>query len=222
MGTTSRDQLEPRLTNSTAPVSSGLGRPRRFDGETERRLLLDAAVKVMTGNDYLEVAVADVLAEAGLSTRSFYRHFESKEALLIALMRRDAESVGHSLDRAVDRAADPVAAVADWLDGYLAVFYEPSRASRTTLYASPGARASQTVVAEHAQLRQILIRSLVKALRAGHRTGVLHSPAPDRDAMTMLALVGVAVGLPGGLRTRKAARDHVVRFAWPALGLSLD
>lgn len=203
-------------------TSSGLGRPRRFDGDTERRLLMDAAINVMPGRDYLEVAVADVLAEAGLSTRAFYRHFESKEALLIALMRRDAESVGQSLDRAVDRATDPSLAVAEWLDGYLAVFYEPHRASRTTLYSSPGARASPAVVAEHAELRQIVVRSLVSALRAGHRVGALHSPAPHRDAMTVLALVGVAVGPPGGFRTRKGARTHVMRFAWPALGLPLS
>ena len=166
------------MTASSPASTAGLGRPRRFDAETERRLLMDAAIRVMTGSDYLDVTVADVLAEAGLSTRSFYRHFETKEALLIALMGRDAAAVGHLLDRAVDRAGDPVGAVTAWLDGYLAVFYEPGRSRRTMLYASSGARVSPAIVAEQAELRQVVVRPLMRALRAGHRTGVLHSPAP--------------------------------------------
>jgi AcrR family transcriptional regulator len=182
---------------------------------------MDAAIEVMTRRDYLEVSVADVLAEAGVSTRAFYRHFESKDALLVALMRRDAESVGRLLQRAVDRAADPAEAVAAWLDAYLAVFYEPKRARRTLLYASPGVRASSAVAVEHAELRQILARPLVETLRAGHGASVLHSPDPDGDAMSILALVGAAAANPGAMRSRKAARDLVMRFAWPALGLPL-
>jgi AcrR family transcriptional regulator len=183
---------------------------------------MDAAISVMTSGNYLEVSVGDVLAAAGVSTRSFYRHFASKEALLIAVMRRDAEAVGHWLDRAVSQAPDAVTAVQAWLDTCLSCFYEPARARRTTLYASPGANAAPAVVAEHAALYQILARSLTKALRAGHRAGVLHSPKPHDDAMTILALVSVAVNQRGNERirkTRKAARDHVMRFAWPAIGL---
>jgi AcrR family transcriptional regulator len=209
---------------TTQQESPQLGRPRRFDGDTERQLLMDAAIKVMTEINYLDVTVGDVLAEAGVSTRSFYRHFESKDALLVAVMRRDAESVGRMLDRAVASASDPRAGVAAWLDGYLACFYEPKRARRTTLYASLGAAASPAVIAEHAALQDILARSLIRALRAGHRAGVLNSPKPRDDATTVLALVAVSANQRGeerNRRTRQAARDHVTRFAWPALGLSL-
>jgi AcrR family transcriptional regulator len=208
------------LSSASPRPSARLGRPRRFDGDTERKLLMDAAIKVMTKGDYLEVAIADVLAEAGLSTRSFYRHFESKEALLVALMRRDADKVGQSLDRVVADAPDPASAVTAWLDSYLAGFYEPKRARRTTLYSSPGARTSQAVNAAHAELQQVVVRSLVTALRAGHRSGALYSPDPQHDAMTVLALTNTAVGIAGLRRSRRAARDHIMRFAWPALGLT--
>jgi hypothetical protein len=93
------------------------------------------------------------------------------------------------LDHAVSSAPNPAAAVQAWLDDYLGCFYEPKRARRTTLYASPGANASPAVVAEHEALYQILARSLTKALRAGHRAGVVHSPKPRDDAMTVLGLV---------------------------------
>ncbi|MGA7416454.1 MAG: helix-turn-helix domain-containing protein [Acidimicrobiales bacterium] len=68
------------------------GRPRRFEEADELRLLLDAGLVVMERNGYQDAAVADILAEADLSTRSFYRHFESKDQLLCALYRREAEA----------------------------------------------------------------------------------------------------------------------------------
>ncbi|MDH6242743.1 AcrR family transcriptional regulator [Mycobacterium sp. OTB74] len=204
---------------SSEQLSSRPGRPRQLDGETERALLMNAALTLITQGDYLEVAVADILAEANLSTRSFYRHFDSKEALLIALMRRDADLVGRSLEHAVAHAGDPVTALTTWLDQYLAVFYESKRARRTTLYMSLGPRTSPAVSAAHKELQQVVVRPLVKVLRAGHRAGVMHSPNAHEDAMTIVALVSTAVGILGRRRTRRAAREHVMRFAWPALAL---
>ena len=57
------------------------GRPRRFSSHTERQLLLDASVRVMSANGYDGTSVNDILEEAGLSTRAFYRQFDSKHAL---------------------------------------------------------------------------------------------------------------------------------------------
>ena len=79
-----------------APASR-TGRPRRFEAEDELRILLDAAFVVMERNGYADAAVADILREADLSTRSFYRHFESKDQLLCALFRREAEAAAARL-----------------------------------------------------------------------------------------------------------------------------
>ena len=51
-------------------------------------MLMDAAVRILAKSDLHEMFVVDVLSEAGLSTRSFYRHFESKDDLLRALVLR--------------------------------------------------------------------------------------------------------------------------------------
>ena len=81
------------MTESKAvPAPSRTGRPRRFESEDELRILLDAAMEVMGRNGYVDASVADILREANLSTRSFYRHFESKDQLLCALYRHEAEN----------------------------------------------------------------------------------------------------------------------------------
>ena len=92
-----------------------VGRPRRFDDQTERRMLIEAAIRVMAADGSGSLSVGEVLSESGLSTRAFYRHFESKEMLLEALMLREAAAVGRSLARVVAEAPDPVAALEAWL-----------------------------------------------------------------------------------------------------------
>jgi AcrR family transcriptional regulator len=181
-------------------------------------MLMDAAIAVMARNGYAAMSVGDVLLEAGLSTRAFYRHFDSREALLAALMRRDSESVGRSLERAVAAAADPVAAVEAWLERFLDVFYEPRRAARTALFSSPAVSASFPIADELREMRRIYCRPLVEALRTGHKSGVLHSPTPEADASSMFALVSTATDRRDGqFHSRAEARAHVRRFAWPAL-----
>jgi AcrR family transcriptional regulator len=166
------------------------------------------------------MSVSDVLNEAGLSTRAFYRHFESKEALLETFMLREAESVSRSLQRVVAAACDPRAAVEAWLERFLDVFYEPRRAQRVALLSSAAARASGPSAAMISEMRRLVCLPLVDALRIGHDTGVLYSPVPEADAYSIHSLV-VASRDGQGLEKadRAATRAHVVRFAWPALGL---
>jgi AcrR family transcriptional regulator len=185
-------------------------------------MVLDAAMRVMARNGYARMSVDAVLSEAGLSTRAFYRHFESKEALLLGLMLRDAQSVGRSLERAVAQAPNPVSAVEAWVDSSLDVYYEPKRAARTALFNSPAIRASYPLADASREMRHIFCPPLARALRAGHDAGVLHSPTPDVDAHTVFALVsGIADRIDAHFPNRAAAKAHIQRFLWPAFGLAV-
>ena len=73
----------------------------------ERSLLLDAASAVLGTKGWASVTVADILGEAGLATRSFYRHFASKDELLRSLVRRDAERFAAAVTARVDAAPAP-------------------------------------------------------------------------------------------------------------------
>lgn len=56
------------------------------DREDTRRLLLDAAAKLISQRGYRGAAVNAVIAQAGLSKGAFYWHFKSKDDLLFALL----------------------------------------------------------------------------------------------------------------------------------------
>jgi AcrR family transcriptional regulator len=186
-------------------------------------MLTDAAFRVMARTDYSEMSIDDVLAEAGLSTRAFYRHFESKPALFDALMVREAESAGRSLARVVAKAPDPVAAVEAWLNRYLDVYYEPRRAERAQMLATAVGRGARLSDEMRKEIRSISSRPLVEALRAGHEAGVLYSPTPEVDAYSIHDLVTTYHGATDAIPPdREAARAHVMRFAWPAVGLKVS
>ncbi len=198
------------------------GRRRLFDHDTERTMLMDAAVRILARSGLHEMFVVDVLSEAGLSTRSFYRHFESKDGLLRALVLRETESVAQSLERRIARASGPVAAVEAWLDGLLDAIFEPRRAARAALFMTPAVRTSYPMAERMVDTHWTLSRPLAEVLRAGHEAGFLVSPNPEADAVSMFALVGITAYVPhANLQNRAAVRAQVVRFSWPTLGLSV-
>jgi AcrR family transcriptional regulator len=68
-----------------------------------RRRLLDGLVTSIDAVGYRATTVADIVRHARTSRRTFYEHFASKEACLVALLR-DANA---ELVRQIERAVDP-------------------------------------------------------------------------------------------------------------------
>jgi len=208
---------------SERPTGTRPGRPRHHLPEDEVTLILDAALVVMRRNGYAAASVADILDAAGLSTRAFYRHFGSKDALLRAMYRRDADAVAAELREATEVAAGPVAALEAWLDGFLALFFDPRRVERAAVMTSEGTRRAAGYHEEEQRAEAAIVAPLVEVLRRGHESGVLTSPTPERDAYAIYAVAASASGTRRTVGTgrfdRAAARAHVMRFCWPGLGL---
>ncbi|MCK9904997.1 TetR/AcrR family transcriptional regulator [Frankia sp. Cpl3] len=181
---------------------------------------MEAAVRVMSRDGYLDLSVANVLNEADLSTTSFYRHFDSKDVLLGALIRRDAASVENRLKQAISGCADPVTAVEAWLDGVLDLFYEPKRAARMALFITPITLGTYSIGQDLAEMHWIVSRPLAEVLRAGHEADVLFSPTPAADALGLFAVISSVAASPHARhRDRTAARTQAIRFARSALRL---
>jgi AcrR family transcriptional regulator len=209
------------LSEPPARVSDKLGRPRLFDDDTERRIVMDAAVRAMARNGYTAMSVSDILAKAELSTTSLYRHFQSKDALLSALIRRDGQSARRALERTIEAASGAVAALQAWLDGLLDQLFEPRKATRRALFSGSEVVSSYWMIDELMKMRWMLSEPLVDVLRAGHDAGTLHSPNPEADAIRLFAVVTTAATSPHAYRGgREGARAQAVRFAWAALRIA--
>jgi AcrR family transcriptional regulator len=211
---------EPKV--KVAPAARA-GRPRRFEAEEELRILLDAALVVMERNGYQEAAVADVLAEANLSTRSFYRHFESKDQLLCALFRRETEGAAARLNAKVDAAENPRSALDAWIDEILSFGHHRVKASRVSVLGSPAAMKAEGYADEMRHASKLLLAPLETVLAEGVADGSFPLADPAADAPLIQSVVWAAAGLTPSRDAPTARGDasrHVRSFCERALGAS--
>jgi AcrR family transcriptional regulator len=192
--------------------------------DDERRAILRAAYKLIGRSESGSTSVNEILAEAGLSTRAFYRHFASKDELILAMYRADSERVTAELAAAVAAADGPVAAIRAWVEHWLAIIFEPRRSSRVRVLSSPEAR--QTTGFRRAQTEGMhsSLAILTEILRAGERTGVFSNVKPEPDARALQAIVSglLETRLHGdSAPTLAAARDQTLDVAGRILGCRL-
>ena len=178
------------------------------------RALVDAALAVLRRRGAAGLTVAEVLTEAGLSTRAFYRHFQSKDELVLAVYEDEAQRRNADLAVRLDRARSPRAAVETWIDETLALGFDPRRATRTRVLLREGARLQADFPAEFAAIVSGAVAPLETALVA------LPSPDPERDAWSVYAVTWELVQqkLRGAPTTRADARAHALRFCLDGLG----
>jgi AcrR family transcriptional regulator len=181
----------PWRTMEESSTARPVGRPRRFDEGTERKLLLDAGMKVMRRNGFAEASLAEVLEVAGVSTRAFYRHFATKDALLIAMFDREAEVVAVRLRDAAAAAPSAPRAVQSWLDEYLDLFASPRRVARVRLMTSEAARGAVGYGEAMERMLDLHAEPLAEALARGAEDGTLTSSDPYVDARSVLAIVDI-------------------------------
>jgi AcrR family transcriptional regulator len=182
----------------------------------EKRTLIDAGLVVLRRSGSESLTVADVLAEAGLSTRAFYRHFDSKDALILAIYARDSERAREQMQRRLAAAATPRKALDVWIDETLALAFDTRRARRTRPLAREGSRLQGEFPDEFDAIVRSVLGPLVAVLRA------FPNADPERDARSIHAITWALAEerMRGARITRPEARAHVLRFCLPAIGAS--
>jgi AcrR family transcriptional regulator len=183
--------------------------------------LIAAGLAVLRREGAADMTIADVLKEAGLSTRAFYRHFTSKSDLLLAIYEHEVQRYNPRLQRRLDDAATPGDALVAWIDELLEAGFEPRRGERTRTMFSWSIPLQQEFPAEFAAIRAALTDPLEVVLERGRADGSFPRTEPARDARFIRALTWELVDdhLSGnGDGDVVAAREAVLRFALPALG----
>lgn len=166
--------------------------------------------------------MAHVLANAGVSTRSFYRHFATKDELLCAMYRRDSESVARRLQRRVADATSPAHAVELWIGEIFSFVRIARRAERVAVLSSIAANRANGAEGEAARARRLLVAPLRIAIERGIDA---RSFLPDGDAgagalADLVAAVALhAAGLVAPSNVTAAHEEAGVRtFCLRALG----
>jgi len=153
--------------------------------ERERRIL-KAAEKLFARKGYAETAMEDVAASAGLAVGTIYNYFPSKSALLLAIVRRETESLlarGRKL--LDDPPRDPVAASCAFTEIFLEDFTRDDRRLWRELFGAAIAEPSilgRRLFDGDAQL----VSQLASLLEQYRSNGVLASDIEPIPAATVL------------------------------------
>jgi len=151
--------LEERLADAAVAE-------RRGQYAAEVRRLIDGAFSVMRDTGDIDPPVRDIVRAAGLSNQAFYRHFSSKDALLLAVLADGQRQLVAYLGARVESTPDPETRVRRWIEGVMAQAQNPSAAEATRPFAVNGTRLADRYPADLAASRAELLSTLEPSVRA--------------------------------------------------------
>lgn len=73
--------------------------------EETRSRILESAIKLFSDRGYNKASVDDICTEAGISKGAFYHHFESKQALFLALLDNWLQAIDNAIEASKDKTA---------------------------------------------------------------------------------------------------------------------
>jgi AcrR family transcriptional regulator len=73
--------------------------------EETRAKIMDAATKLFSTRGFNAASVDDICTEAGISKGAFYHHFESKQALFLALLDGWLQAIDNVIEASKDKTA---------------------------------------------------------------------------------------------------------------------
>ena len=166
--------------------------------------------------------VRDVLAHANLGTRAFYRHFASKDDLVLTMFKRAAAQEAERLGRRMAAAIDPLGAVVAWIDGRLDLAFDRRISARLHDLSTEAQLLRHESPAELQIALDLILAPLVEQLQLGQDLGVFTNVDPGTDARFIhdVTFGVVESHWYGSGRSKREARSGVLRFCLSAIGVS--
>jgi AcrR family transcriptional regulator len=169
-----------------------------------RRAIVAVASKTIREQGVQGLSVAAVLDRAQLSTRAFYRHFESQDQLVAAVFREMTRNEVLRLRTKMAAAATSAAAVAAWIGGRLDLAFDEnieSEQRRVSLEVQATMSSSPELVSP---AYNAILEPLIEQLERGLELGVFQDILPAIAANSIHGVVWAQT-------ERQWATDHSER-----------
>lgn len=200
-----RVRTMPLHIDGSAPAVPG---PGGLTHSSRRETLLRAASRLIRRRGYRAVTMEDIGAEAGMASSSIYTYFDSKTAILRAILTRGDEALRMGLAHALDNAVSPEDALDRLVRSYVRTALAPTN-------------VISILVAESIDLPEEVYATTRAAQREyiDEWVGLLGGATPENRA-TVLAAIGVVNDLTriSHLRALPGFPDIVAAVALRVLG----
>jgi AcrR family transcriptional regulator len=189
-----------------------------------RRTIVAAALETLREQGVRGLSVAAVLDRAELSTRAFYRHFESKDQVVAAAFLEMAHAEKRRLQRKMATAGNPVEAVAAWIDGRLDLAFDENIKSDLRLL-SLEAQSQMFAAPELIQPAfEEMLKPLIEQLNDGLRSAAFHDIDPVTEAQSIQGVVWASTERQWAAANYECGevRRRALRFCLRGLGVKPD
>lgn len=197
---------EAEPPNDAAPKRS---QPR---GVKRARKLLDIATDLFIKKGIVETTIDDIVAHAGIAKGTFYHHYESKAALLLAIKVAVMEDFEAHVEAALaeEPSDDPVVRLGTWARATCEA-YALIISRQDIAFASDGFRWTPRNL-KH-------LEDLVALLKQGNKRGCWHVKDPYKTAIFIeKGLLGVMDDLVLAGRSVENVHRNVVELACRVVG----
>jgi AcrR family transcriptional regulator len=175
------------LLPSPTPSSEldGWDERNRGDATAEEELLIAATWTVAARIGSFEPSVRDILQEAGISTKAFYRHFRSKDELLLVALEAGSVRLAEYIESQMASARDPLERIAAWIESFVRHSSSSSAVRRTlplTLGVLGVGRLANVYPDHFDRSKALVMVPLQRAITDAVAEGTAQSPDPAKDA----------------------------------------
>jgi AcrR family transcriptional regulator len=171
-------------------TSSETNRPLRADARRNRERILESA-RLVFGEDGAEAQIDDVAHRAGVGVGTVYRHFPTKEALMVELVRQQFRLFADRAREALEDDGEPFAALEDVLRRNAAT----TASDAAVRHALAGAGEHIWTQADSEQ--QELMAVTEKILERARRAGTIRPDAQATDIAMLMCGVCSTMGRSG-------------------------
>jgi len=156
----------------------------------DRGGIIEAAYTCLSEPHSGAIPVAAILQRAGVSTRAFYREFESKDELFLAMLRQETDALAGRLDRiCADSQGGPADQLMAWIAAMFGLIRDDQTRMHFTVIDSEEVRAAKGYREMREKGHADRERSLVAILRRGRDDGSFPLADPEQDAFAINAVI---------------------------------
>jgi AcrR family transcriptional regulator len=190
------------VSSTPSPSRRPRGRPP-IPAEVQRERLLAGLLRAVEAYGYEKTRVSDIVRHAGMSSRSFYQLFDSKDDLLVAYVEQTAQSLVADLAAVLAEERDPLTCVERALGLYLDIFSSVIQMDLEGLGGAAGRRVRQV---RSDSVREIS-RAIYEQLGNAHEDGRI-AREPDRVTVELVVtgIEGISFRYLARGRTRELKR----------------
>jgi AcrR family transcriptional regulator len=184
----------------------------------EVQRIVDATYRVIARTGSFDPKLRDILRESGLSTQAFYKHFRSKDELILVVLDDGRRRLVGYLSHLMEKEDTPAEKVRAWIEGVLAQAVDADVAARTRPFVAYQDRLAEQFPEDQQQSVDLLVGLLsgVIADLPGARSKL--SVARDARAIYELSFGTLHWHLSHGTHPSNAEVNHIVQFSLRGAG----